>query len=283
MTPTAPLVSADWLARHLDDQAIAVLDGRWYLPNQGHDTAAEYTAGHIAGAPWFDIDAIADGVNPLPHMLPDGAQFAKQVERLGIGDESHVIAYDSGSGMAAARIWWMMRVFGHDRVSVLDGGLKAWATAGQTLVAGPVTPPSRNFTPRFRPALVRDRAAMLANCRDRRAQVADARSAGRYYGVAPEPRPGLRGGHMPGSRALPFNTLMAEDGCFLPGDKIAARFADSGIDLARPLITTCGTGVTAAVLALGAAIAGQTDVAVYDGSWAEWGASDDTPIVLVTG
>jgi thiosulfate/3-mercaptopyruvate sulfurtransferase len=277
-----PLVSTEWLAAHLGDPDLRVLDATFYLPHLGRDARAEYRAAHIPGARFFDIDEVADRQNPLPHMLPAPAAFEEAAGALGVGDGDLVLVYAARHMIASARVWWTFRVFGHDRVAILDGGREAWRAEGRPLVPGdPPTPRARRFTARPRPGLVRDLAAMLANVESRREQVLDARSHGRFVGTEPEPRPGLRAGHIPGSLSLPYDRLFRpEDGRLLPPDRLRAVFEAAGADLARPVAATCGSGVSAAVLAAGLHLLGRADVPVYDGSWTEWGGRDDTPVAL---
>ena len=255
-----------------------VVDGTWHLPHLQRDARAEFAAAHIPGAVFFDIDAIADHATSLPHMLPSAAEFAQAVGALGIGDGDRVIVYDVRGVVSAARVWWTFRAFGHDDVAVLDGGLRKWTAEGRPTEAGVPVPAPRRFTPRPRPALVRDLAQMRANLAAPREQVLDARSAGRYAGTEAEPRAGLRGGHIPGSRNLPHDRLYRPDGTLLPSDELARAFKAAGVDLGAPVVTTCGSGVTASVLALALDLVGHPTVAVYDGSWTEWGGRDDTPI-----
>ena len=272
------LVTTDWLAKHLDAPDVRVVDGSWHMPQLARDARAEFAAAHVPGAVFFDIDAIADHGTSLPHMLPDPATFAAAVGALGIGSEDRVVVYDVRGVVSAARVWWTFRVFGHDAVAVLDGGLRKWRAEGRPLEAGTPTPRPRTFQARFRPELVRDLPAMRANLATRATQVVDARSAGRFTGTEPEPRAGLRGGHIPGSLSLPYEGLYRDDGTLKPPDELRHSFAAAGVDLSRPLVTTCGSGVTASVLALALYRLGRPDVAVYDGSWSEWGARADTPI-----
>jgi thiosulfate/3-mercaptopyruvate sulfurtransferase len=273
-----PLVTTDWLAKHLGEADLRVVDGTWHMPQLGRDARAEFEAAHVPGAVFFDIDAIADRATTLPHMLPAADEFAAAVGGLGIGSDDRVVVYDTRGVVSAARVWWTFRVFGHDAVAVLDGGLKKWRAEGRAVERGRAALPRRTFRARLRPELVRDLSAMRANLDRRAAQVLDARSAGRFAGTEPEPRAGLRGGHIPGSLNLPYETLYRADGTLRPPDELRSAAVAAGVDLGRPIVTTCGSGVTASVLALALYLAGRTDVAVYDGSWSEWGARSDVPV-----
>jgi thiosulfate/3-mercaptopyruvate sulfurtransferase len=272
------LVSSDWLATHLDDPSVRMADGTYFLPHLKRDAGAEFRARHIPGAVWFDIDDIKDPANPLPHMLPDAATFAAKVGALGLGNDHAIVAYDALGLMSAARVWWMLRVFGHDNVAVLDGGLPKWLKEGRPIASGAPAPRPTQFSARLRPALVRDLAAVAADLASRREQVVDARSRGRFAGTEPELRAGLRGGHMPGAKNLPYTDLLGPDATMLPPDQIAAKFHAAEVDPAQPIVTSCGSGVTACVLALGLHLIGQPDAAVYDGSWTEWGGRSDTAV-----
>jgi thiosulfate/3-mercaptopyruvate sulfurtransferase len=273
------LVSTEWLAAHLSGPKVRIVDATYHLPTAKRDPRAEYNAEHIPGATFFDIDGISDPSNSLPHMIPKPADFAAAVLALGIDNDHHVVGYDSYGLMSAARAWWMFRLYGHDRVSVLDGGLAKWKREGRPVEGKPVAPAKTNFTARFRPELVRLKEDVKANIASKAAQVLDARSAGRFQGKDPEPRAGLRGGHIPGSCNLPYNLLVDPDAkTVLPAAELRARFQAAGIDPARPVITSCGSGVTACVLALGLHLIGAGSVAVYDGSWSEWGLPGDTPV-----
>ena len=277
------LVSTAWLAAELGAPDLRILDGTWHMPQLKRDAHREFVEAHIPGAAFFDIDRIADTSVPLPHMLPRPEAFAASVGALGIGDGDRVVVYDVRGVISAARVWWTFRAFGHDRVAVLDGGFKKWRAEGRPMEQGDAKPAPRRFTSRHRPELVRDVAAMRANLTARREQVLDARSRGRFMGTEPEPRAGLRGGHMPGSLNLPYEDLYQADGTFAPPDVLRGAFVKAGVELGQPVVTSCGSGVTACVLALGLSLVGKDDVAVYDGSWTEWGGRQDTPVESAAG
>ncbi|HET6520751.1 MAG TPA: 3-mercaptopyruvate sulfurtransferase [Geminicoccaceae bacterium] len=274
------LVSTAWLAERLGTGGdLRVLDATWLMPALGRDARREHVEAHIPGAVYFDIDRIADTGSPLPHMLPSADKFAAEVGALGVGDGEQVVVYDGNNYSASARVWWMFRAFGHDRVAVLDGGLARWRAEGRPVETGLVAPRQRRFVARPRPDLVRDLPAVRANLDSRREQVIDARARGRFEGTAPEPRPGLRPGHIPGSLNLPYTDLIdPADGTLLDPDRIRERLAAAGIDPGRPAATTCGSGVTACVVSLALHRIGRDDVPVYDGSWTEWGGRPDTPV-----
>lgn len=274
-----PLVSTDWLAAELGKPDLLVFDASKYLPNENRDGAAEFLAGHLPGARYFDIDLIADPDTDLPHMLPSPGRFAKLAGALGISNASRVVFYDQSGVMWASRGRWMMGVFGHDRAAVLDGGLPKWRAEGRPIETGqpaPATPASFRPDPRF--TRVRGIGDMLRNLTDQRELVLDARAAARFAAAAPEPRPGMRSGHIPGARSLPYAELLNPDFTFRPPEELRARLAAAGADGSRPVVTSCGSGVSASVINLAMLLAGLPEGAVYDGSWSEWGARADTPI-----
>ena len=273
------LVSTAWLAEQLGRPGLRVLDASWYLPTAGRNAAAEYAEGHIPGAVFFDLDATSDPTTPLPHMLPTEERFARQMSALGLSDEDHLVIYDgSGTNISAARAWWTFRVFGHARTAVLDGGLGRWRAEGRSLERGAVRLPAGRFTARLDASAVRSLADMRANLERRAEQVVDLRPAGRFTGVDAEPRPGLRGGHIPGSHSLPHQELVAADGTLLPAEALRRRLASAGVDPARPIVATCGSGTSACALVLALRVLGYPDAAVYDGAWTEWGGRTDTPV-----
>jgi thiosulfate/3-mercaptopyruvate sulfurtransferase len=270
------LVESDWLAAHLDAPDILVIDATMHLPTTGRNARAEYLAGHIPGAVFFDIEDIADAESPLPHMLPDTAKFASRVKRLGIGDGVRVVAYDSLGLYSAARAWWMLRAMGHNDVALLNGGLKKWNAESRPLEDGePLRRTARHFTPRFHAELVRDVAEVKALIGNPAAQIVDARSAARFEGREADPRPGLRAGHIPGSRNVPYAALLDADGTLKSEAELRAIFAGAGVDTGKPVVASCGSGVTAGIVALALAVLGRSDAAVYDGSWVEWGAENN--------
>lgn len=268
------IVDTAWLAANLSNPDVVVLDGSWHLPQEKRDPKAEFAAAHIPGARFFDIDATSDHSSSLPHMLASPEHFAARMKSLGVGAGDCILVYDASAPglMSGARVWWNFRVFGHTNVAMLDGGLKKWKAEGRPLTSDPA--PSRNakpFVPRFDASLVRSLDQMRALVASGSEQVVDARGAGRFAGRDPEPRPGLKGGHMPGARSVPFNTLLNADGTLKTPAELRAAFQAAGIDLAKPLVTSCGSGVSAAVLSLALCLIGRPDTGLYDGSWSEWG------------
>jgi thiosulfate/3-mercaptopyruvate sulfurtransferase len=273
------LVSTEWLAARLGEAGLRVVDGSWYLPNSGRDARMEYAAGHVPGAVFFDLDATSDQTTSLPHMLPAAADFAEAMSRLGLHDSDALVVYDgSGVNLSAPRVWWTFRVFGHQRVAVLDGGLSKWQREGRRLEAGVVRLPRGRFSARLDSRGVRDLSAIRSNIETAREQVVDLRSHGRFQGTEPEPRLGLRGGHIPGSRNLPFTELVTPEGILLPLDQLREKLLGSGIDLGRPIVATCGSGTSACALLHALHLLGHRRTALYDGAWTEWGGRKDTPI-----
>lgn len=278
MAESPYVVSTEWLAARLAAPDIAILDASWHLPSSGRNAKAEFMEERIPGAQFFDIDEIADTSSALPHMLPSAEKFSSRVRKLGIGDGKKVICYDTVGLFSAARAWWMFRVFGHDDVAILDGGFPRWKAQGRPIATGPPQEAQeRHFTARFRSMMVRDKAD-VRQAVARGAAVADARSPSRFRGEEPEPRKEVRGGHIPGAKNVHYATLLNADGTLKSAEKIAKIFAEAGIDVANPVITSCGSGVTAAILALGLTLVGAKDHALYDGSWTEWGSDLSLPV-----
>jgi thiosulfate/3-mercaptopyruvate sulfurtransferase len=269
---TDPLVSTKWLADHLHDKNVKVVDATFKMPGITPLPKEDYERAHIPGAVFFDVDAVSDHANPLPHMFPDAEQFGRDVGALGISNAHTVVVYDSGSWVAAPRAWWMFLAFGHDKVRVLDGGLKKWMAEGHPVQGGNKMTQPATFKAKFDARRVRSVEQMVANVASRAEQVIDARAKERFEGSVPEPRPGLRVGHIPGSRSLPYNLLIdAATGMMRPLDELRAAFANAGVDLGKPIATSCGSGVSAAVLTLALYRLGVENPALYDGSWSEWG------------
>jgi thiosulfate/3-mercaptopyruvate sulfurtransferase len=273
------LVSTAWLAERLASPDIRVVDATYYLPVQGKNARAEYEARHIPGAVFFDIDEIADTSVPLPHMLPSPEKFSSRMRKLGLGDGNKIVIYDAHGMMSAARVWWTFRAFGHRDVAILDGGLPKWIAEGRPVDDALPHPRERHLTARFNNFLVRDKEQVRANIASKREQLVDARSAARFQGAEPEPWPGRRSGHIPGSFNVPYTDLLdPANKTFLPADRIRTRFQQAGVDLGKPVICSCGSGITACVLAFALHLVGDENVAVYDGSWSEWGLPGDTPV-----
>ncbi|HEX9447157.1 MAG TPA: 3-mercaptopyruvate sulfurtransferase [Dongiaceae bacterium] len=278
------LVTTDWLAANLAQPDLRVIDATYYLPMQGKDARAAYLAEHIPGAIFFPIDEIADTSSSLPHMLPPAEKFSARLRKLGIGDGNRIVVYDRTGLLGAARVWWMCRIFGVKDVAILDGGLAKWLAEDRPVEDGEPAPRERHFTARLDNTQVRSKDQILRNLASKREQVLDARSAGRFNATEPELWPGRRAGHIPGAYNLPYTQLLNPlDGTLLPADQLRAAFQKSGIDLSKPVITSCGSGITASILAFGLHLIGHRDVSVYDGSWAEWGLPGDTPVEPVTG
>lgn len=274
------LVSTEWLAQHLEAPDVRIVDATFFMPAQNRNAESEFMERHIPGAVFFDVDKIADATTDLPHMLPDPVQFSSHMRKLGIGDGNRVVVYDAnGMAQAASRAWWMLRVFGHDDVAVLNGGLPKWLRENRPLEDGTPQLRHRHFTPRINTTLVRSLAQVQANLSAKREQIVDARSKGRFTGSEPEPRPSKHSGRIPGSFNVPVSELVDPNkGELLSADHIRQRFKTAGVDLTRPIVTSCGSGVTACFLALALHMIGRSDAAVYDGSWAEWGNLDIAPV-----
>jgi thiosulfate/3-mercaptopyruvate sulfurtransferase len=274
-----PLVTTEFLAEQLGKPGLVVFDATKYLPNEPKDGKTEFLRAHIPGARYFDIDQIADPDTDLPHMVPTPGRFAKLMAALGVSNVSNVVFYDQKGLASAARGWWLMGLFGHDNAAVLDGGLPKWLQEGRAVQNGePAAPAPTEFRPDYRAGQLRGVGDMLRNVLSRSEQVLDARAAGRFTGAVPEPRAGMRSGHIPGSISLPYTDLLNADGTFRPAGDVRGRFEAVGVDGRQPVVTSCGSGVTACILTLGLRVAGFPEGAVYDGSWTEWGGRSDTPI-----
>ena len=280
MTPTDdPLVSTDWLSARIDDPKVKIIDASFKLPGMLPPPVDDYLAAHIPGAVYFDVDAISDHRDPRPHMYPDAEQFARDVAALGISSGDTVVAYDSGGWVAAPRAWWMFLSFGYPDVRVLDGGLKKWLREGRPTHSARVTPKPGKFHAKFDPSYVRSQQQLVGNLTTHAEQLVDARPRPRFEGTVAEPRAGLRSGHIPGSRSVPYAGLFdAATGAMKPLEELRRIFGDAGVDIARPIVTTCGSGVSALVLTLALYRLGVRGSALYDGSWAEWGLPDGPPV-----
>lgn len=272
------LVSTEWLAAHLKDPDLRILDGSWHMPASGRDAEAEYSAAHIPGARFFDIEDISDHRSDLPHMMPPVEKFMSRLRAMGVGDGHQVVIYDAAGLFSAARVWWMFKLMGQNNVAVLDGGLPKWQAEDREIEDLPPVIRDRHMTVRVQNHLVRDVTQVSSAAKLGDHEIIDARAAPRFRGDAEEPRAGLRAGHIPGSKNVPFTTLLNADQTMKDADGIRAAFAAAGVDLAKPAITTCGSGVTAAVLSLALERIGKTDHSLYDGSWTEWGAFPTLPV-----
>jgi len=272
------LVSTTWLAKHLKDPDLRILDASMYLPDAGRDPKAEYDAAHIPGARFFDIDEISDARSELPHMAPPIEKFMSRMRAMGVGDGHQVVVYDGAGIYSAARVWWLFRLMGQNNVAVLDGGLPKWVAEGHATEDMPPILRDRHMTVRFQNQLVRDVTQVSQASKLGDPQIVDARAQGRFRGEAPEPREGLRAGHIPGSRNVHFESLLNDDKTMKSVDETRAAFEAAGVDLGKPVVTTCGSGVTAGILALALERMGKDDWSVYDGSWAEWGMYPTVPI-----
>jgi thiosulfate/3-mercaptopyruvate sulfurtransferase len=271
------LVSTEWLAREIGASDLRVVDATWFMPDAGRNAQAEYEGGHIPTAVFMDLEELADTNSTLPNTLPPAEKFASRMQSLGLGDGSRIVVYDDSPFKSATRAWWMLTLFGAHDVAILDGGIAKWKAEGRPLETGKPTLRHRHFTVWKDDKAVRNKADILANLHSKEAQVVDARGAGRFTGEETEPRPEMVSGHIPGSRNLPYGNLYNSDGTWKRGDALVAAFNEAGVDLTKPMITTCGSGMTAAVVLFGARLTGKSDVSLYDGSWSEWGLDKDTP------
>ncbi|MEP5152881.1 3-mercaptopyruvate sulfurtransferase [Planktotalea sp.] len=274
----ATLVSTDWLAAHLRDPDLRIIDASWYMPAENRDTKAEYEAAHIPGARFFDIDEISDARSSLPHMAPSPEKFMSRMRAMGVGDGHQIVVYDTDGIFSAPRVWWLFRLMGQMNIAVLDGGMKKWVAEGRAIEDLPPVIRDRHMMVRFQNQMVKDVTQVAAAAKLGAYQIVDARAATRFAGTDPEPRAGLRAGHIPGAVNVPFKTLLNENGTMKDEAGLKAAFTAGGVDLEKPVIASCGSGITACVLALALERIGKTDHAVYDGSWTEWGSVPSMPI-----
>ena len=274
-----PLVNTAWLAERLDNASIKLLDSTCFLPTDSRDAGAEFLTEHLPGAVFFNVDQICEPNTGLPHTWPSAERFAAEVAQLGISNDDIVICYEAGRFMGASRAWWMFKAFGHRQVAVLDGGLSQWKAEGRPLEIGSVSPTPGQYHAKLQPGMVCDWRQVMQALTSKTTQILDARAAGRFNATVPEPRAGLRGGHMPGALNLPFDQLLAEHGKYKSVAELNQVFQAAGLQDDKPVITTCGSGVSAATLLLGLNLIGHSGGILYDGSWSEWGSRDDTPIV----
>lgn len=273
------LVTTEWLASQLGANDLRIVDATYFLPEQGRDARAEFEAAHIPGSVFLDLGELADTSSSLPGMLPSAEKFASRCQAIGLGDGSRIVVYDNSTFRTSARAWWMLGVFGAHEVAVLDGGFEKWKAEGRSVESGKPVVRHRHFTVWKDNDQIRDLARMKDNLKTRKEQVVDARGAARFRGEEPEARPGVRPGHIPGSFNVPYTELFNADGTYKQGDALRAAFKSAGVDPGKPIVTTCGSGVTAAVLSFGLHLLGAKPAALYDGSWAEWGGASDTPVV----
>lgn len=274
------LVSTEWLAGEIGASDLRIVDATWHMPDSGRDAAAEFEAGHIPGAVFLNLGDLVDRGSPIDNTLPSPEKFASRMQSLGLGDESRIVLYDDSAIKTAARGWFMLKLFGAHQAAILDGGLGKWKAEGRPLAKGREAPRQSHFTASPDPRRLRSKADVLANLQEPREQLVDARGPGRFTGAEPEPRPGIASGHIPGARNVPYGALFNPDGTYKDGPELAAVIESAGVDLAKPLVTSCGSGMTASVLAFALHLIGKDDVALYDGSWSEWGADPDLPKAL---